>query len=235
MFYRGLMVVVLAGTAASPVLAQQSVPVFGAGSPAPTIKLKELGEGWLSVKVEGPSELKSGGAPSQLAGGLFGMMLGGGPSGASTYSTPQYTRGATATLGSETFLVIYRAATKGMDIGALMRMGPGGGGDLPLPDKLTPETTLSLVLVNVRSITSVAGIRPFNLSQELAESAKAVAEEAKLMKQLQQGPGLPGAGGVELGLPGVPDVFTEPDAPRKPVSPPPAPKKPAPKKPGSGV
>ncbi|MGV3721708.1 MAG: hypothetical protein ACO1SX_12420 [Actinomycetota bacterium] len=230
MFRRGLIALFVAGAAATPALAQQSVPVFGAGSPVASVKLKELGAGWLSVKVGGPSELQSGSAPSQLAGGIFGMMLGGGMGGGSTYSPPQYTRGATASLGSETFLIVYRAPSKSLDFGALMRMGQGGG-ELPLPDKLTPETTLSLVLVNVRSITSVAGIRPFNLQQELTESAKAVEEEAKLMKQLQQGPGGPPPG---AGAEAAPDIFDSLDAPapKKPTAPkrPAAPKKPAVKK-----
>jgi hypothetical protein len=153
------------------------------------------------------------------------MMLGGGAAGGSSYSPPQFTRGAVVVIGVESFLVVYRAAGKGLDITALMRMGQGGG-DLPLPDKLTPETTLSLVLVNVRSITTVSGIRPFNLQQELAESAKAVEEEAKLLKQLQQGPGgLPPGAGVEA-APGIFDSLDAP-APKKPTAPkrPAAPKK----------
>lgn len=229
MIHRGLITLFVAGAAASPCSAQ-STPVFGAGSPAPSIKLKELGSGWLSLKVEGPAELKSGGAPSQLAGGIFGMMLGGGAAAGSSYAPPQYTRGAMAALGGESFLIVYRVAGKGLDLTALMRMGQGGG-DLPLPEKLTPETTLSLVLVNVRSITTVSGIRPFNLQQEMTESARAVEEEAKLLKQLQQGPGGAPPG---VGFETAPGVFDSLDAPtpKKPTAPksPAAPKKPPVKK-----
>jgi hypothetical protein len=200
--------------------------LFSGKGPASTIRLKALDPTWRRVTISGPAELKGGGL-GQLAGGLFGAMFGGGAPPTSSYTPPQYTDGATTTLGGETFLVVYRPNLKGVDMAALMQAGPGG--KLPTPERLTAETPLLLTLVNVRSITTVSDFRPFNLQQELAESAKAAEEEMKMLEKLQQGPGA--QAGAVFGGP-APDVQVAPEpvpdraAPAKSVPT----KKPVPKK-----
>lgn len=181
---------ILVGMLTAPGAAQgqtvNSADLFSGKGPASVLQLKALSPAWRRVNIGGPAELKGGGL-GQLAGGFFGAMLGAGSLPASNYSPPQYTDGATTTLGGETFLVVYRPNLKSIDMMALMQAGPGG--KLPTPEKLTAETSLILTLVNVRSITTLGDFRPFNLEQELAESAKAAAEELKTLEKLQQGPG----------------------------------------------
>jgi len=223
----------LLGALTAPAVAQgqrsnlDSADLFNGRGPAATLRLKTLDANWRRVTINGPAELKGGGI-GQLAGGIFGAMFGGGAPPMSSPAPPQYTQGATTALGGETFLVVYRPNLKSIDMAALMLAGPGG--KPPAPEKLTEETPLTLTLVNVRSITSLSDFRPFNLQQELAESAKAAEEELKMFEKLQQGPGNQ-AGGLFGGpapevqaAPAV--VAPEQSAPAKPA---PA-KKPIPKK-----
>jgi len=222
----------LVGALTGPVAAQgqrsavDSSDLFNGKGPAAVIRLKTLDANWRRVNIGGPAELKGGGI-GQLAGGIFGAMFGGGAPPMSSPPPPQYTQGATTTFGGETFLVVYRPNLKVLDMAALMQLGPGG--KPPPPDKLTEETSLSLTLINVRSITSLSDFRPFNLKQEIAESAKAAEDEAKMFEKLQQGPGNQ-AGGAFGGA--VPDVEPGPAlAPDKPTIAKPAPaKKPVPKR-----
>lgn len=226
---------VLVGALTGPGAAQAASPtvdasdLFTGKGPAATLRLKTLDQNWRRVNIQGPAELKGGGL-GQLAGGIFGAMFGAGTPPSSGSTPPQYTQGATTTLGGETFLVVYRPNLKGVDLAALMQAGPGG--KPPVPERLTEETALVLTLVNVRSITSLSDFRPFNLKQELAESAKAAADEQKTIEQLQQksGPGQARAGGAfEEAAPEVreaPEPSPDRLAPHKPA---PA-KKPVPKK-----
>lgn len=215
-------VLLLAGALAVPAAAQgqrsvEPADLFSGKGPASTLALKSLDQNWRRVTINGPAELKGGGV-GQLAGGFLGAMFGGGAPAGPTSAPPTYTQGATATFGGETFLVVYRPNLKSLDFMALMQAGPAG--KLPAPERLTPDTPLTLTLVNVRSITSMGDFRPFNLQQELDESAKAADEEKRLIQQLQQnGPG-------DVAAPGVGLEAVDPDAPEKAA---PA-KKPAPKK-----
>jgi hypothetical protein len=186
------------------------------------MKLKELRPDWRRISVSGLPEAGGGGGSALmgLAGGLFGALFGGGgaappPAGAPAY----YTQGQTLTVGTETFLVAYKAQLKGLDMAALMQAGPEA--KLPPPDKLTPETPLALTLMNLRSVASITDVRPFNMDRELEESAKAAQAEAAFREQIGKGAGaLGGLGG-----------FPFPGADAAPVPAPKAPPKPAPSRP----
>ena len=226
----------LAVAALAPAHAQQgdtlgAADLFAGKGPVATLKLRELDATWRRVTINGPAELKSSGSVSSLAGGLLGAMFGGGMPAMPSYTPPTYSHGTTMTLGGETFLLVYRPNLKGVDMTALMKLGgAGGGGELPAPEKLTADSPVVLTLVNVRSITSMADFRPFNLQQELAESAKAAEEEAKFIQQMQAGPGAGALGG--LGAPGgggALDPMITPDVPA-PAKPKGTLKKPTPKK-----
>jgi hypothetical protein len=216
---------VLVGALTLPAAAQgqrsmEPADLFNGKGPAGTLPLKSLDQNWRRVTIHGPEELKGGGV-GQLAGGFLGAMFGGGAPAGPGYTPPTYTQGATATFGGETFLVVYRPNLKSLDFAALMQAGPGG--KLPAPERLAADTPLTLTLINVRSITSMGDFRPFNLQQELAESAKAAEDESRLIQQLEQnGPG--GAAGPGVGI-GV----AEPDRNPTPAKPAPA-KRPAPRK-----
>jgi len=131
-----------------------------AGNAVPqTLQLKDLGSGWWRMSL---NQSGTGGLDT-----LYMVFLGGGGTGA------YYTQGETTTLGGETYLICYRVQGKPMDYEKLMQSGPSP----PKPEKLTPETKLSLSLLNLRSVVGFDDIRPFNLEQEIAASAAVAKEE----------------------------------------------------------
>jgi hypothetical protein len=191
------------------------------------LRLRDLTSEWRRVTLQMPDEAKgdAGGGIGGLLGGLMGGMFGKGMASAVTPPPPPvYTQGQTVTLGGEPFLVVYRAPQKPLDMAAIMKAGPAGGPpDLPAPDPLKADTLLSMSLIRLRVIQSLNDVRPFNLEDELAESARAVEAEKALRAEL----------GKEHGGADAP-IFTKPDdtavapAPRPPK--PAAPRKPAPKR-----
>ena len=200
----------LALTAATPAFCQGNglqELLTGASTPA-TLKLKSLNSNWRRVTLDAPGDAKSN-PLGQMMGGIMGMFMGG--ANPPVVSPPYYTQGKTVTLGGETFLVTYRPAVKGLDMGALMKAGNGGG--LPAPEKMTAESNVTLQLLNVRSINSISEIRPFNLEQELADSAKAAADQAAFLKEMQQGVG--GIGGLGA-APAAPPAEAPTKKPAKP-------------------
>jgi hypothetical protein len=205
--------------------------LFGGDSMPLSKKLKEMDGTWRRLTIGGsPAENK--GSLGGLAGGLMGMLFGGGGGNTPSLSAPPsyYTRGATITVGPETFLIAYRHQTKGLDFGDLVaqagQAGQGGQPKLPDPEKLTADTDLQLTLLNVRTIQLISGIRAFNLDRELAEAQKEFESELSLRKQMEGGPFGGGAGAAVAPDPVIDDEPAPKAPPKKP-----APKKPAPKKP----
>lgn len=190
-----------------------------------TRKLKELTPEWRRASVAGLPE--QGGNLTQMTGGILGAMFGGGMASALTPPPVCYTQGQTVSIGTETFLIVYQHAQKGMDVAAMMKAGPGG--KLPPVEKLTPDSLLSLTLLNVRSLNSLSDLRAFNLDQELAESAKRAEVEAALRAEAEKGGGFPGFGGLGGGGGAVRTEITQPE-PAPVATPVPQPKKPAPKR-----
>jgi hypothetical protein len=117
----------------------------------PMLTLKELSSEWWRITVGSPGELA-------LLLQVLASRLG---SGGQSY----YTKGQTVTVGSETYLVAYRPPAGPVDPGALMPVGPDTGP--PKLEKLTPETPLSLSLLNLRTTGSFNDIRPFDLERQL--------------------------------------------------------------------
>lgn len=148
------------------VLAGQVVPL--------TVTLRELTPEWRRVTIGGAADASGGGMM-----GFFAMMFGGGgPAAPNAY----YTRGQTVSLApGEVFLVAYRAPSPQPDMAAMMRQGPGA--TPPAPEPLTPETQLSLALLNMRTITSLGDIRPFELQREIEESQRAAEQFGELLRQ----------------------------------------------------
>jgi hypothetical protein len=226
---------VIALSAASPASSQGTdLKELLSGKTAPlSVKLKDLNADWRRMSIRGPKQ--EGGSLSglvgQLAGGFMGAMFGGGGDAMASLAPdkPYYTQGQTLTLGSETYLVVYRPQTTRVDFSTLMKLGEGG--KLPPIEKLTPDSSLSLSLLNIRNIESLSDIRPFNMEQEIAEAEKAAEAEAELRKQFEEGPaGLGGLGGAA-----VPEevAIPEPPAPKPAAKPKPKPtpkKKPTPRR-----
>src|SRR5204863_3517397 len=89
-----------------------------------------------------------------------------------------YTKGQAVTVGGQTFLVAYRYQKPATNIMQLAAEAEKSGKE-PDPTqlagggKMTPESPLSLCLLNVQRIAALQNIRPFDLNQEIAESAQA--------------------------------------------------------------
>lgn len=127
------------------------------------MQLGMMGDKGKNGKGEDPMAAMLG---MQMLSGLFG----------GSSEPVYYTQGRTINMGSETFLVTYRHKKKGMDFGALMGMAMANGGKEPdfekmmTGDKVTEDTSLSLILLNTKAIASLSDIRPFDLEKEIAEA-----------------------------------------------------------------
>jgi len=114
-----------------------------------TLKLKDLDSSWRRVSTAG-----SGEATNQME--MYLAMLTGGA------ENIYYTRGETAALGGEIYLIAYHHPVS-VNYAALMH----GSSDMPPLPKITPETTLSLCLLSLRSLGSLRDIQPFSMTDAL--------------------------------------------------------------------
>jgi|SRR5579884_477307 len=165
------------------------------------LQLKDLNADWQRIRVEHPDQtgglsdllkqlLQMGmmasashngaGAkpdPDTIMGLIFLSSLLGGPNGSSTV---YYTKGQTRTFGGETFLVAYRLEAQQPDLAKLMVESQQSGGQMPdisrlLAPKRSPADTLTLTLLNVKAVSSLSDIRPFDLELELGDSDNTLA------------------------------------------------------------
>jgi hypothetical protein len=119
-----------------------------------TMQLKDLNDQWWHVKVGSAADA---GNIAQVYATMFG-------SGGGAY----FTQGTTVNLSGETFLIGYKTKQKPFNMAQLMRAS-----EPPAAEKLTPETQLALSLLNLKAVSSLDDMRPFNLDQEIAESQAA--------------------------------------------------------------
>ncbi|MBM3495575.1 MAG: hypothetical protein FJX72_14825 [Armatimonadetes bacterium] len=167
-----------------------------------SMKLKQFDANWLRVSVKSSDagatgtgdmisklmqiglmadggKMKGEGAEAMLGLAMMGG-LGGGQAQAS------FTQGRTIAIGSETFLVTYAVEQKGPNLLDMMMQAEQTGKE---PDmaallgggKWTEDTVASLALVNVRSIGTLSGVRPFDLTKEIAEGGSGAPDLMQLM------------------------------------------------------
>lgn len=166
------------------------------GDPAltKTMTLKDLGGGsWRRMRVPSTGDGKDDGGGGFL--GLLGAMMGGGSgmggalggmmgsmlSGVATAGPDvYYTQGKTISLGSETYLVAYQPQMPPVNMLALMKMGDAE--KMPIPKPLTPESPLSLSLLNLRVVGSLLDIRAVDVDAEIAASKDMV----KMIEDLEK-------------------------------------------------
>jgi hypothetical protein len=86
-----------------------------------------------------------------------------------------YTKGWTAEVGGDTYLIAYGRRVYPVDFIRMMQSGPHS----ITPEALTPDTELSLSLLNLRIMGNMCDIRAFDLEQELAEYEGAEEEELR--------------------------------------------------------
>ena len=142
------------------------------GSSLPlSLKLKDLDGNWRTFS--------STDASNQVQN-YMAMMTG------SSHDT-YYTKGDTETLGGELYLIAYHQKLS-IDMAAMMRGGPN---QAPARPAMTPDTELSLCLLNLRTAGSLNDIQPFSLQEALlpppAPPAPVVASAAEVsMSNLKQ-------------------------------------------------
>ncbi|HEX5324500.1 MAG TPA: hypothetical protein VFW40_11985 [Capsulimonadaceae bacterium] len=124
----------------------------GAAGPQ-TVQLKDLNNSWQVFQLSGGSQESVGGMAQ-----FYALFLNGGRD-TSTY----YSQGRTLTLAGETFLVAYHAQTKPLDYSVLMRSSTP-----PAPEPLTPDSKLSLCLLNIHSIGALNDIHSFDIDEVLS-------------------------------------------------------------------
>lgn len=136
----------------------------GSGLPQ-TIKLKDVTGEWRRVTLGVQLDIVA----------LFSLSTqnerGGTPSAADFF-----TRGQTVKLDTETFLIAYTLKSQ-TPISALMKIKPQDKEPTKPPVGMTPDTELTLTLLNLRSINTIRDIRPFNIEEEIA---RAKAEALKM-------------------------------------------------------
>lgn len=181
---------------AAPALAEvreSSLADMVAGTTIPhTIKLKELTPDWRRMTVSGEMMLGMGGMMQSWMQALGSIMGGGGGS-----SDAIYSRGASVKIGDQEYLIGYRLPSQGIDLAAMMTMGaPGRGGpgaqpNAPKRPPVTPETELSLVLINLRAIAAFSDIRPFDMAEAMKPGPPSLFENMlKSRERAQEGSAL---------------------------------------------
>lgn len=121
-----------------------------------TLKLKNLDNNWRRLTVSNQSETSNW---LEIFGAISGALQTG------TY----YTKGQTVTTGSETYFVVYRLQSTQKDLRALVQ---SDSSTKFTPAVLTPETTVTLSLLNLRTVNGLNDLVPFNLQQEIEASRR---------------------------------------------------------------
>lgn len=153
----------LAWGQAAPSVADFGSALSGTGHPL-TLRVGDLDTSWRRVFIGKPLDTS-----------IF--LLGQSRDAFSAASNPYYTRGQTETVGGETFLIAYHYAPPPAD----------ASGGLGLPPVQTPETVLTLSLINVRQISSLDGIQVVSaITQAQAQQAQNAAYDAQSQSSLKQ-------------------------------------------------
>jgi hypothetical protein len=161
-----------AATTTTAGVSQNLGQALGGASLPLTLQLKDLNGDWRRVNVTGQLDL---GGYSQLLSTALSTFLG------KMASAVYYTKGDVVTIGSETYIVAYRAPMRPIDFGALVgevkKAGPQTKPEKILnealaTEKLSADTPLALSLLNLRTSGSLTDIRAFDLQREIDDSGK---------------------------------------------------------------
>lgn len=149
-----------------------------------TVQLKDLGGDWRRVVVHGGAgtggniEVNVSGSTqgsTSQQNNVLGLQAGG---------QAYVTRGQTVSASGQTYLVAYPLAGPGLDLLSLLRAALTK--TPPKPEILTPETTLRLSLLDVRTISSLEDVRVFDMNGEIAQSQEAAKRIADLIKAMAE-------------------------------------------------
>ncbi|MDY6783129.1 MAG: hypothetical protein SW833_11395 [Cyanobacteriota bacterium] len=145
-----------------------------------TLQLQDLDSSWRLISISGQFEM---GDLMQTYGSLFG--------GQDPSRGVYYTKGETVEVATETYTIAYRIPPSGEPVNFASALGNvfGLGNCIDGGSQaLSPDTTLALSLLNLRTIGSINNIQPFDLQQILAESREReqTAQEACVELQGEQ-------------------------------------------------
>jgi len=165
-----LLVTGFAGQAVAQTMTFQEV-LLGRTIPL-TVKMKDLDETWRRMNTSG---LADGSNPAVVYRAMFSGQLSGGGF---------FTKGQTISIGNESYLVGYTIQGKPVDMSKMqMLMNRGAPTE---PEKPTAQTLLGLALINVRSISNITDVRPFNLEAELTGVEAAGTEDEKHAQEINE-------------------------------------------------
>ncbi len=221
------------------------------GKDAPlSLHLKDLNSDWKRMSIATPG---SGGGMGDMLGQLMqNLMMGNGNKGGSDAAMGMafmsslfggmgggggsqpvyYTKGQTGSIGGETFLIAYRYEKPEVNFMQLIMESEQNGGKEPdfakmaATGKMSPESAVTLSLLNVKSISAMSGIRSFDMNQEIAESQKGGGGLLEMLAAKKNAPPPP----PDVAAPVEAPFLTAPAAPAAPAASTGKPKpKPAPK------
>jgi len=145
-----------------------------------SVTLKELSGDWRRITLRGGAAA-SGNVAVNVSGSSEGstsqnnnMLTTGG--GGQAYVT----RGQTVSANGQTYLVAYILPSTALNLNTLLQAVATK--TPPEMQVLTPESSLSLSLLNVRSIASIEDVRAFDMKSEIAQSQEAAKKLADLIK-----------------------------------------------------
>jgi hypothetical protein len=133
-----------------------------------TIRLKDMTSSWRMFQA--------GTADQQLAAlGAYMAVLAGGKTPGNQY----FTQGQVIMMGDTPYLVAYRMPTKSVDVASML--GPRGDFAAALPDIITGESTLTLSLLNLRTLGAIDNVQTFDINQIITDAHN---DRAKLASAL---------------------------------------------------
>jgi hypothetical protein len=143
------------------------------------VKLKDLNGDWRRITARGNGNASgnvsvnvSGNSDSAVSQNNLTGSLGGGQS--------YVTRGQTASANGQTYLIAYHLPTAGLDLHVLLQALATK--TPPKAAALTPESSLSLSLLDVRTMGSVEDVSALDMKREISESENAVKALSNLLK-----------------------------------------------------
>lgn len=142
-----------------------------------SLSLQDINSNWKKISVSGQYEMAD---LMKFWSNFIGIKV---------YDNTYYTQGKTINMSGQTYLIAYRLFPSGQNINLQTLMSEGFEGfctDSFLPQVLTPETSLSLALLNTNTIGSLNDITAVDITDEISrsitanETAKQACEKQKL-------------------------------------------------------
>jgi hypothetical protein len=137
-----------------------------------TVKLGGLDKNWRRITLATAGTANGNISISVTVGGTTGGTSGSSQNNVADLpgSRTYLTTGQTVSANGQMYLVAYRLPGAGLDLAALIQAVATQSP--PATSTLTPDSTLCLSLLDVRSIGSLEDVRPFDLNREIADSEK---------------------------------------------------------------